>query len=241
MSLGHHTTVGCSPVPALRVMTYNVRSMRDDRGALGRMIGSAEPDVVLVQEAPRFARWRSLCAELARRSGLVVVGGGRPAAANLILTSLRVDVAATHDVRFSTDPGLHHRGAAIAVLRLGDTRFAVAGTHLDLREPPRLRHVDELNEAVARHVPDGVPVIVGGDLNDRPGSRTWQAIEAGRVDVWAAAGQGDGFTSTAADPHQRIDALFADPRWVPRRARVVRHPDEAAASDHLPLVADLDL
>ena len=61
---------------SLRVLTYNVRSMRDDRSALGRVISSAAPDVVLVQEAPRFARWRSLCAQLARMSGLVVVSGG---------------------------------------------------------------------------------------------------------------------------------------------------------------------
>lgn len=228
-------------MPALRVMTYNVRSMRDDRAALGRVIGSAEPDVVLVQEAPRFARWRSLCAELARRSGLVVVGGGRRAAANLILSDLRVDLEAVHDVRFSTDRGLHHRGTAIALLRLGAERFAVAGTHLDLAEEPRLRHARELEDAISRYVPAEVPVIVGADVNDRPGSRTWQAMAERRVDTFAAAGGGDGFTSTAAGPHQRIDAIFADPRLTLRAARVAAHPDAAAASDHLPVVADFEL
>ena len=69
----------------LRVLTYNVRSMRDDRDALGRVLRAAEPDVVLIQESPRFLRWRSLCAELARRGNLVVVGGGRYAGSNLIL------------------------------------------------------------------------------------------------------------------------------------------------------------
>ncbi len=66
-------------MPTLRLLTYNVRSMRDDRAAVARVIRSAEPDVVCVQEAPRFLRWRSTCAALARTSGLVVVGGGRPA------------------------------------------------------------------------------------------------------------------------------------------------------------------
>src|SRR6476661_3036669 len=79
-------------VVGLRVLTYNVRSMRDDRDALGRVIRSAEPDVVLVQESPRFLRWRSLCAELDRRINLVVVSGGRLAGANLILSSLAVTV-----------------------------------------------------------------------------------------------------------------------------------------------------
>jgi endonuclease/exonuclease/phosphatase family metal-dependent hydrolase len=103
-------------VPSLRLLTYNVRSMRDDRDALGRVIRSAEPDVVLVQESPRFLRWRALCAELARRGNLVVVGGGRLAGSNLILSALGVDVIAQTDVLFSRDPGLHRRGTAIATL-----------------------------------------------------------------------------------------------------------------------------
>src|SRR5581483_8178736 len=114
-------------------MTYNVRSMRDDDAALARVISSAAPDVVCVQEAPRFLRWRSTCAALARMSGLVVVGGGRPAGANLIMSTLGVDALSVHDIGFSTDPLLHRRGAALAVLRLRGTTFAVAGTHLDLK------------------------------------------------------------------------------------------------------------
>jgi len=225
----------------LRLLTYNVRSMRDDRAALGRVISSAEPDVVCVQEAPRFLRWRSLCAELARRSGLVVVNGGRPAAANLILCNLRVDVVSTADVRFSKDARLHRRGTAIAVLRLAGTSFAVAGTHLDVVEEPRLRHVAELDRAIAEHVPAGVPVCVAGDLNDRPGSRTWTAVSAARTDAFAMAGTGSAFTSTAANPYQTLDGIFVDPGITVTSARVVEHPDAAAASDHLPVLAELEL
>jgi endonuclease/exonuclease/phosphatase family metal-dependent hydrolase len=225
----------------LRLLTYNVRSMRDDRAALGRVISSVEPDVVCVQEAPRFLRWRSLCAELARRSGLVVVSGGRPAAANLILCNLRVDVVSTADVRFSKDARLHQRGTAIAVLRLAGASFAVAGTHLDVVEEPRLRHVAELDRAIAEHVPAGVPVCVAGDLNDRPGSRTWAAVSAVRADAFAATGAASAFTSTAANPHQTLDGIFVDPGITVTSARVVEHPDAAAASDHLPVLAELEL
>ena len=175
-------------MPTLRVLTYNVRSMRDDRAALGRVIRSAEPDVVLVQESPRFARWRSLCAELARRSNLVVVSGGRYAGSNLILSSLGVEVVSTEDVQFTRDPGLHRRGAAIAVLAKLGSRFAVAGTHLDLKPEPRLRHIAELDAAVRAHVPTGVPTIVGGDVNDRPGSSVWDALSIHRRDAFAVAG-----------------------------------------------------
>ncbi|MGH8960779.1 MAG: endonuclease/exonuclease/phosphatase family protein [Jatrophihabitantaceae bacterium] len=228
-------------MPTLRLLTYNVRSMRDDRAALGRVISSTDPDVVCIQEAPRFLRWRSLCAELARRSGLVVVTGGRTAAAQLILSNLRVDVISTQDVKFSKDPGLHQRGTAIAVLRLGGSTFGVAGTHLDVVEPPRLKHIEELDQAIARFIPADVPAVVGGDMNDKPGSKTWDALVANRTDALAAASAGDAFTSTAAAPHQRIDGIFADPRVPVRAARVIDNADTKIASDHLPVLAELEL
>lgn len=228
-------------MPTLRLLSYNVRSMRDDRAALARVIRSAEPDVVCVQEAPRFLRWRSLCAQLARTSGLVVVGGGRPAGANLIMSSLAVDVVTTVDMRFSKDPRLHQRGTAIAVLRLAGTEFAVAGTHLDLAEVPRLRHVDELHAAITRHVPEEIPTVVAGDVNDRPGSSAWQALAAQRTDAFAAAGIGSAFTSEARTPRQTIDGVFADPRITVRTARVLDEPDVELASDHRPLLAELEL
>lgn len=229
------------PVTRLRVLTYNVRSMRDDRAALGRVIRSADPDVVLVQESPRFARWRSLCAQLARRANLVVVSGGRYAGSNLVLSSLAVDVESTADVLFSRKLFKHRRGTAIAVLSKGGTRFAVAGTHLDLDEPARLRHVAELETAIEHNVPAQVPTIVAGDINDRPGSAVWQALTGARTDVFATAGTGNGFTSTAADPRQIIDGVFVDARISVVAARVLGGPDVAAASDHCPLLAELEL
>ena len=225
----------------LRVLTYNVRSMRDDRDALGRVIRSAEPDVVLVQESPRFLRWRSLCAELARRGNLVVVGGGRYAGSNLILSTLGVDVVSTADVWFTRDPRLHRRGTAIAVLSKLGSRFAVAGIHLDLVDGPRLRHVDELEEAIATHVPDDVPVIVGGDANAEPGSPTWTALTKHRSDAFASAGVGSALTAPVTAPRKTIDGLFVDPRITVRSARVLDGPDVSRASDHLPVLAELEL
>lgn len=225
----------------VRLLTYNVRSMRDDRAALGRVIRSAEPDVVLVQESPRFLRWRSLCAQLARLGNLVVVSGGRYAGSNLILSSLSVDVESSADVLFSRDPRMHRRGVAIAVLAKHGTRFAVAGTHLDLRDAPRLRHIDELETAVARHVPAGIPTVVGGDINDRPGSAAWRALTRSRADAFAAAGTGNAFTSTATRPHQTIDGVFVDPGIAVTTARVLGEADVMRASDHRPLLVELEI
>jgi endonuclease/exonuclease/phosphatase family metal-dependent hydrolase len=196
------------------------------------------PDVAIIQEAPRFLRWRSKCAALARRAGLVGVTGGRTTGANLVLSSLAVEVVAAHELPFSTDKKLHHRGAAVAVLKLAGAEFAVAGTHLDLIEAPRLRHLDELADFAAGRLPVEAPLIVGGDLNAVPGSATWRRLERFGPDAFAVAGHGDGFSYSSTAPVRRIDGVFADPRLRPISAEVLDSADVRIASDHRPLVVE---
>ncbi|MDQ2838138.1 MAG: endonuclease/exonuclease/phosphatase family protein [Actinomycetota bacterium] len=224
----------------LRLLSYNVRSLRDDPAAVARVIRDAAPQVAIIQEAPRFLRWRSTCAGLARRAGLVWVTGGRPAGSNLILSTLAVDVRATHEIAFTAQRNLHQRGAAVAVLKLAGTEFAVAGTHLDLTEAARLWHLDELAAFAADRLA-GVPLIVGGDINAVPGSQTWQRLQSFGTDAFAAVGSGDGFSYSATEPVRRIDAVFADPRLRPLRAEVIDSPDVRIGSDHRPLLVDFEL
>jgi len=227
-------------VTTLTLLSYNVRSLRDDPAAVSRVIRAAEPDVVLIQEAPRFVRWRSACAALARRAGLLWEAGGRTAGANLVLTSLAVTVRERIELPFTDLPRLHHRGAAVAVLEVRGTRLAVAGTHLDLIEQARLTHLEEFGSFAERRLA-GLPIVFGGDLNAVPGSATWQACERFGVDVFAAAGSGDGHTYSASAPVRRIDAVFADPRLRPVRAEVLDSPDVRIASDHRPLLVQYQL
>ena len=88
----------------LRLMTWNLRSLRDDRGAVVRVMRACAPDVLFVQEAPRFFRAQSRLAALARESGMVVAAGGKPAAGVALLTTLRVDVDAPASVWLSRTP-----------------------------------------------------------------------------------------------------------------------------------------
>jgi endonuclease/exonuclease/phosphatase family metal-dependent hydrolase len=222
----------------VRLLTYNVRSLRDDADAVARVIRACRPDVAAIQEAPRFWLWRARCARLARRSGLIIVTGGRAGASNLLLVSPAVTVESASNVLFTADSGLHRRGAALAVLNLGGRRFALAGTHLDLVEPPRVRHVGELHAALDAVAPDGVPTVVAGDMNDVPESATWRLLAQRRVDVVPA---GDGFTYSARNPQRRIDGVFADPVLRIRSAEVIDTPDVMIASDHRPVLVELDL
>ncbi len=222
-------TPGIDPgSPLARVVSWNVRSLRNDSRGVAATLAALDPDVVLIQEAPRLLLWRWSCWLLARRAGLTRVVGGAPAAGNLLLVSARVEVVEATAVRLARRPGLHRRGAVLAVLAVGGRRLAVLGTHLDLDAGARL----ETAERLRARVPGGLPLVVGADVNEQAGGPAWAALSAGLVD--AAADCGPTFPSTA--PSRRIDGLFVDPALT---VLAVRRPDPGPVSDHLPLVADL--
>ncbi|MDN0194732.1 endonuclease/exonuclease/phosphatase family protein [Streptomyces sp. S.PNR 29] len=227
----------------IRVLGYNIRSMRDDTTALARVIRACAPDLVLVQEAPRFFRWRKKLARLARASDLVILTGGATAAGPAILCSLRATVERTEDVLLPLTPGLHRRGFATAVVRFGGTRLGVLSCHLSLQKDERYEQGGMLLDRLA-----GMGVehaVAGGDLNDRPDGRTFRRLADGLQDCWSVAPWGGEYTSTPTDPHQRIDAIFATRGvevlgcGVPIGHPGVTETDLRAATDHLPVLAAL--
>jgi endonuclease/exonuclease/phosphatase family metal-dependent hydrolase len=222
----------------LRVLSYNVRSLRDDAQAVATVIRCCEPDVVCIQEAPRFLRWRSKCAALARESGLVVVTGGRPAGAMLLLAALQVRVVEVADVLLTRKRGLHQRGLALATLELGGKRFSLGSIHLDLDSDERRRHVDEI---VARTSACNAPVIVAGDINEEPDGPAWRALASSYPDAFSVAPSGSEYTYSAIDPVKRIDGIFVDAAITVRSCGVPDVPGIARASDHRPVLAVVEL
>ncbi|MFJ8712627.1 endonuclease/exonuclease/phosphatase family protein [Streptomyces violaceus] len=227
----------------IRVLSYNIRSMRDDTDALARVIKSCAPDLVLVQEAPRFFRWRKKLARLARAADLVILTGGATAAGPAILCSLRATIERTEDVLLPLTPGLHRRGFATAVVRFAGARLGVLSCHLSLQKDERYEQGGMLLDRLA-----GMGVehaIAGGDLNERPDGRTFRRLTDGLTDCWAAAPWGGEHTWTPADPYQRIDAIFATKGievlgcGVPAGHPGVTGTDLRAATDHLPVLAAL--
>ncbi|MGW7692443.1 endonuclease/exonuclease/phosphatase family protein [Streptomyces asiaticus] len=254
----------------VRVLSYNIRSMRDDREALARVIRACAPDVVCVQEAPRFFRWRKAAAWLARETGLVYTTGGATAAGPMILTSLRAHVERAEDTLLPRVPGLHRRGFATAVLRFGgghrdtglrDTgrpdsrhpengggngvRLGVVSCHLSLAEAERYEQAGMLlDHLTALDVPYA---IAAGDINDRPDGRAFRRIAGKLRDGWATEPWGSEATFSPKDPRQRIDGVFASEGieiigcGVPAGLPGVTDADLRAATDHLPVLAALRL
>ncbi|MEU0250641.1 endonuclease/exonuclease/phosphatase family protein [Streptomyces sp. NPDC006235] len=229
----------------IRVLSYNIRSMRDDTDALARVIKACEPDLVLIQEAPRFFRWRKKLARLARASDLVVVTGGATTTGPAILSSLRASVERTEDILLPHTPGLHRRGFATAVVRFAGTRLGVLSCHLSLQKDERY---DQSGLLLDRLAGMGVEhMIAGGDLNERPDGPAFRRLTDALQDCHATAPWGGEHTWTPADPYQRIDAIFATEGievlgcGVPFEHPGVTDADLRAATDHLPVLAALKI
>lgn len=248
----------------LRLLTYNVRGVRAGTSTVAAVVAAAAPDVACFQEAPRGLRWRTRGSELARRSGLYVVTGGRPSAGNLLACSARVDVVWSGDHLLSPTRGLPRRGFTSALLEVAGARFGVVGAHLGLRSPERARHAGELATAVADLRERGASsVLLAGDLNSLPRAGEWDVLREALVD---AADQVEGAahdTFPARGPRSRIDVV-----WTGAGVRVlgcdvvgvggdgpgadgtgggeverggVQPGDLARASDHLPVLAVVEL
>ncbi|HEY9483749.1 MAG TPA: endonuclease/exonuclease/phosphatase family protein [Micromonosporaceae bacterium] len=229
-----------SRTPSLRVLTYNVHGLRDDRHALASVVREAAPDIVIVQEAPRRFRWRTKCAALAHSWGMLYAAGGLPALGNLIVTTQRIRVHQTWCLRYPLTPGRHLRGAVFARCSITgsdghELSFVVAGTHLatdDAERPGQARAFADAVEAV------GDPVIVGLDANETAGGPSWTMVADGRTDAAVACGD-DRPTFPASRPPRRLDAMFVDPRWTVTAYEVIATDSAVAASDHLPVLVEV--
>lgn len=228
-----------------RILSYNVRSLRDDRAALARVVRGCRPDLVCVQESPRFFGWRRAARAMAVEFGLDVVIGGADASGNLLLAGRRVAVGAKETLFLRHRRGLHLRGMALAAITIGGRRFTVASTHLSLDDGQRRDQAGEVLErldgfAEREQAPSRV---LCGDFNSHPDSAEWGTLTSRLADAWRVAPEGEEFTSTARDPYQRLDAVFVSPDVTVLRAGVptdlVERADLAVASDHRPVLAVL--
>ena len=219
-------------MPTVRVLTYNVHGLRDDRAALTAVVREAAPDVAILQEAPRRFRWRTRCADLAHGFDMIYAGGGQPALGNAVFTNLRVHAGEQWCVQYPLTPGRHMRGAVFVRCAVARSEFVVAGSHLATDPGERPGQALILKKVLADL---DAPVILGVDVNENPGGNAWRAVADGLVDA------GGALTFPAVSPRHRIDAIFVDPRCEVLSCRVVDSDLARAASDHLPVLAEIAL
>jgi endonuclease/exonuclease/phosphatase family metal-dependent hydrolase len=222
----------------LRVIVYNVRGFRDGLERLARLVGHFEPDVLLLNETGGRWRLRRFGKALAMDIAADPWSPLRRRVKDAVLVRRPWSIVEHHQHRFEGGPWLYPRGALIATLEHGEARLCGISTHLGLHPHERLVHAKALEARVDQV---GIPIVAGGDLNERPDGRAVGFLSERFRDAWLLGGDADGETFPADEPTARIDYLFVSEGIVVERVLVPPGPDAREASDHRPLVAELTL
>jgi exodeoxyribonuclease-3 len=245
----------------LRLLSYNIRfGGRGREARLAEVIRAVAPDLVVFQEAsdPRVVE------RVARETGMPQ-WAARPAHSTGFMSRARV---AGHE--WHHPAGARHAFLEIVLAGDAGRVFGLhlSARFSKWSERRRAREIGALLEGIRRHQ-EGFHVLVGdfntlapGEVLETRRMPAWiQALiwlsgrdirreTIGRV---LEAGYADGFrllhpeerghTFPTWDPHVRLDYVFLPARFADRlkSCDVLTLPAAAAASDHFPLRAELDL
>jgi len=221
-------------VPPVRLLTYNVHGFRAGVDAVVAAVADEVPDVAFVNEVgrgralKRFARWMGMRAA----SGLRLFRTNP----NAVLVRPPWRILERRVVRFTRMANLIPRGLVLARAGHAGLRIWAGSVHLGLSDAERVRHAEELTDALAGLTG---PVLLGGDLNEDPDRPAARWISERFWDSFDERGDGVGHTFPSADPRARIDYLFVSEGVRVDAAWVKDGPAVAQASDHLPVFADV--
>ena len=221
----------------LRILVYNVKAFRLGVRNAATLVAQHGPDVALIQECgPRYRLRR-----FARALGMEPVSEHflfRRSIHNAVLVREPWRVISHRLHKFPKDERFYPRGALIVRVGRSGFRMTAISLHLGLKPRVRRRNADELMSVVIGL--EG-PVLAGGDLNEGPTGSAVAWLSERMWDAHAHAGTGPGETFRSDDPRARIDYLFVNDRVRVERVVVLRGPEAAASSDHLPILADVEL
>lgn len=243
----------------LRLMTYNVHrcvgtDRRLDVERVAEVIAAEMPDVVALQELDVLRRRTKTIDQAHRLAELLKMKFHfHPAMAveeelygDAILTALperRIKAAGLPLYR--RVPGLEPRGALWVEVMVGDTPVQIINTHLGLVPQEQKRQAAALlGEKWMASDQWTAPGVLLGDFNASPYSGTYRMLRAAVRDAQTpGAGWGRAPTATfpSSFPFMRIDHVFLTKGL---ETIAVRSPYDArarVASDHLPLVVDLEV
>ncbi len=245
-------SIGWSAEPSsegfsFRVMTYNIHhgegvDGRLDLDRIAAIIRDANCDLVALQELDRNAERTAkqdqlqLLADKTQMkpyfAKAIDLGSGEYGVGILS----RLPITAHQVYRMPSDVAREQRVACeVRVEPMNGPSFVFVSTHLDHSrdDQDRRQQVAKLHELFGR---GPSPAVLAGDLN-----ATWEqeAMQPLR-DQWQEVDAEKRPTSPAENPRRKIDHVWTSKahRWSVRQVQVI---DEAVASDHRPLVVELEL
>lgn len=245
------------PQPTARIMTYNAHGCYGTDGRISprriaRVIATEMPDIVALQEIDlgrRRSRAEDQSALIAQLIGMnhefcptITVDDEHYGHALFSPWPMEVIKRA----RLPVAPGRreHEPRAALWVrINVAGRPLNVITTHLGLGWNEGLAQVRALlGEDWLGAIPTGEPVILCGDLNLSPGGAAYRLLTARLRDAQLALrGHTPLRTFSSFQPLLRIDHVMLSPEFEVQGVSVPRNDLTRVASDHFPLVVDLQV
>ena len=239
----------------LSVVTYNVHSCLglDDRlspARIARVLEHCGADIIALQELDvRRGRTGHVdqAEEIAAQLGMQVAF--YPALAregeqygDAILSRFPFHIIKSTGLPNVPDGRLEPRGALWAAVDAGNRPIQVVNTHLGLASQEQRLQVEALLGSDWLAHPDCQrPTILSGDLNMSPRSPHFRRLAARLRDVQTGNGRRPQGTWISYWPRLRIDHVLVSKEFRIKDVRTIRSKLAREASDHLPLVVDLEL
>jgi len=239
----------------LRVMTYNVHrcvgtDRRLDPGRIADVIAAAQPDVVALQELD-VGRARTGGVDQAHAIAQLLGMRSHFHAAlkveeerygDAILTALPERLVRAGPLPgYPRIPGLEPRGALWVEVEKDGVTWQVINTHLGLVPKEQQVQAAALARdwlADARFVSPGVLL---GDFNATPYSVAYKILAGGMSDAQKLNGKTPTACFPSSFPFLRIDHVFVTKKVKVTQVSSPFHAKSRTASDHLPLVVDLQV
>ncbi|MDP0500577.1 MAG: endonuclease/exonuclease/phosphatase family protein [Verrucomicrobiota bacterium JB022] len=245
------------PTRRLRVMTYNVHhcqgvDLRLDLPRIARIIRRFAPDVVALQEVDvdversrRSDQPKDLAEMLGYHHAFLPVrphGSGKYGIALLTRESLEIRQAQNY-VQDRVDSRRELRGSLWIELKIDGRLVHVFNTHWGLHPGERSRQARQLlNSQWLHQVDDDSPLVVMGDFNALPQTQAYRLMAEKLRDAQLELPHHTPLaTLPSVKPVARVDHIWLSPHW---NVRAIARPTDRQtrlASDHLPLIVDLEL
>jgi len=244
----------CDADEPIRVLCYNIHYGQGTDGhydieRLAKVINQTRPDLVALQEVDvgvRRSRRVHQARRLAELTGMAVRFGPTQhyeggLFGNAVLTRYEILDVLIHPLPYTDSTPqrtTYPRGAiAVTVRTPGGQPLHFISTHFQHNVPEdRVAEAKAINRLFANEK-DATPTILAGDMNATPPSEPIKIL----LQQWAAAIEEPPAPSAPATaPRSRIDYIFFRPtdKFRLMSTDVI---DEPVASDHLPVLAELEL
>ena len=254
LTLGVSTAVKAEAIGAaeggqtvtLKVMTLNIHSGVNwygqyDLEGIARYIEAVHPDIVGMQEVVRGwssqSRFEDIPKDLAQRLNMSYAYSASLERSNGNFGNLILSRYPILSVFTELMPGdLERRSFGFVQILVNGVRVNFVTTHLGLSESDRRQQATAIAQFISKV---SGPLIITRDFNGSDGDVAVSVFQGNFLDVQDQCGLKQQGTFRVKDGSliPRMDYIFASPDFAVDSLRI----DENYISDHLPLVADLQL